>query len=168
MKYYQPALLVGALMISAAAYAAPPPLSQMTTAQKQQEQKYFTAHSLEFSSMFKAYHPGPYWILHHDQDFALTKSQKQQETKLKNEMAMATIKDNRALKAAYHKYALDGAKPSPTVATIDADIDAVGRAQTRLAKEMVPFHLQSYQLLDAKQRKTYKSLAAQTLQHSQG
>jgi Spy/CpxP family protein refolding chaperone len=166
MKYYRSALLCGALIVSGVAYAAAPPLSQMTPAQKQQEQKYFTAHSLEFSSMFKAYHPGPYWILHHDKEFALTKSQKQQETKLKNEMAMATIKDNRALKAAYHKYALDGAKTSPSVASIDADIDAVGQAQTRLAKEMVPFHLKSCQLLDAKQRKIYTSLAAQTLQHN--
>lgn len=164
MRHYRSILLIGALVVSGAAYAASPPLSQMTPTQKRQEQKYFTAHSLDFSSLFKAYHPGPYWILHHDHEFALTKSQKLQETKLKNEMAMATIQDNRALKAAYRKYQLDGAKPNPSAASIEGDIDEVGRAQTRLAKEMVPFHLQSYQLLDAKQRMLYTSLAAQTLQ----
>lgn len=164
MRYSRTKLVFGLFFIGGVAYAATPPLSQMTAAQKQQEQKYFTAHSFDFSSMFKAYHPGPYWILHHDQDFRLTNSQKTQETKLRDEMAMATIKDNRALKAAYHQYKIDGAQPHPSVSKINADISAVGRAQTRLAKEMVPFHLQSYNLLNTKQRGVYTSLAAETLQ----
>lgn len=162
MKIYRSSLLCGALLASGAACAGAPTLAQMTPAQKKQEQKYFTAHSLDFSAMFKAYHPGPYWILHHAKALSLTEAQKQRETKLKNEMAMTTIKDNRALKAAYRQYRTDGAKKAPSVAMIDADIDAVGRSETRLAKEMIPYHLKSYRVLDRQQRSTYTSLAAET------
>lgn len=168
MKRYQPALLCGALLASGTAYAGSTALSQMTPTQKKQEQKYFTAHSLDFSAMFKAYHPGPYWILHHDKEFALTSSQKQAETRLKDGMAKATIADNRELKAAYRKYQADGAKKNPSVATLNADIDAVGRAQTRLAKEMIPYHLKSYHILNTRQRGIYTTLAAQTLRGGHG
>lgn len=165
MKCCRLALLFGVLLVSAAAYPASPALSQMTPAQKKQEQKYFTMHSFDFSAMFKAYHPGPYWILHHEKEFGLTSSQKQTETRLKDGMAKATITDNRALRAAYRKYQADAAKKKPSVATLNADIGAVGRAQTQLAKEMIPYHLKSYHILNARQRGIYTSLAAQTLRH---
>ena len=48
-------------------------LSHMTKEQKMQAQKYFRAHSLGFSQIFKRYHPGPYWILHNAKEFGLTK-----------------------------------------------------------------------------------------------
>jgi hypothetical protein len=69
-------------------------LSKMTMAQKHQAQQYFTAHSFEFSPLFKRYHPGPYWILAKTKQFKLTAAQTRQQEDLKNAMAKATIEGN--------------------------------------------------------------------------
>lgn len=45
---------------------------------------------------------------------------------------------------------------------ITADIDAVGKAQTKLASEMVVYHVESYALLNEEQ-KTYQALVDEGL-----
>jgi hypothetical protein len=142
------------------ASANQPDLATMTMAQKSAAQDYFRSHSFDFSTIFSRYHPGPYWILQHETSFNLTASQKAKETSLKFGMAKATIKDDMALQTAYRRYQADAQKDHPSLSVIRHDIDRVGRAQTNLAKEMVPFHLQSFAVLDAVQKRTYKTLAA--------
>lgn len=146
-----------------AARESAPQLSQMTKEQKEQEQKYFRAHSLGFARIFSRYHPGPYWILHHRKEFRLTAGQVQAETRLKLGMARSTIEGNRRLMAAYKVYATDAAAANPSLAKIHSDIEAVGRAQTWLAGEMVPYHLKSYALLMAQQKQIYHRLVLKRL-----
>jgi Spy/CpxP family protein refolding chaperone len=159
-------LLYAGVTLTATAQAAGPtdattPLSKMTMAQKHQAQQYFTAHSFEFSPLFKRYHPGPYWILAKATQFKLTAAQTRQQEGLKNAMAEATIKANMALKAAYAKYAADAKLAAPSLDTLRQDIDAVGHAQTQLAQVMVPYHLESYAALTPTQQALYTRLAAQ-------
>ena len=137
-------------------------LAQMSPSQKEQAQQYFRTHSLGFSSIFTRYHPGPYWILKNKSAFHLTPMQIRREEQLKDEMAMRTIADDRALQHAYAKYAKDASAAYPALATIKEDISLVGKAETRLAGEMIPYHLQSYALLDPAQKVTYTQLAAKT------
>jgi Spy/CpxP family protein refolding chaperone len=136
-------------------------LSSMTMAQKHQEQQYFTNHSFEFSSLFKRYHPGPYWILAKSSEFKLTAAQTRQQETLKNAMAKDTIKANIALKQAYAKYATDAKLAAPSLDTLRQDIDAIGHAQTRLAQVMLPYHLDSYAALTPTQQAVYNKLVAQ-------
>ncbi|MHB1201762.1 MAG: hypothetical protein ACYCZC_01290 [Acidithiobacillus sp.] len=142
-------------------------LAQLSPGQKMQAQKYFQEHSLGFSAIFKRYHPGPYWILKNKQTFHLTTKQIQQETRLKEDMAKNTIADERVLQRAYKNYALYAATAEPAPSILKKDITAVGKAQTRLAWEMVPYHLQGYALLNPAQKKIYTRLAAQTWAHQQ-
>jgi hypothetical protein len=137
-------------------------LARMSPSQKKQAQQYFRTHSLGFSSIFKRYHPGPYWILENKAAFHLTPGQIRREEQLKDEMAMHTIADDRALQHAYVKYAKDASAAHPALATIKNDIIRVGKAETRLAGEMVPYHLQGYALLNPAQKTTYTQLAAKT------
>ncbi|MDD2877079.1 MAG: hypothetical protein PHT60_05735 [Acidiphilium sp.] len=153
-------LLIGIGIGIGIANAAQPDLSKMTMAQKNAAQVYFRAHSFDFSPIFSRYHPGPYWILHHASSFNLTAAQKTKEESLKFGMAKATIKDDMALQTAYKKYQADAQKDQPSLAVINHDIDRVGRAETNLAKEMVPYHLKSYAVLNTAQKQTYKALAA--------
>jgi hypothetical protein len=134
----------------------------MPIAQKKEAQQYFRANSLEFTTLFKRYHPGPYWILKNEKAFQLTPVQVRQETGLKDKMAMATIKADRALQQAYKTYALDAKNKNPAIKTLQRDITKVGKAETELAWEMVPYHLQGYQVLNAKQKDIYYKLAAST------
>ena len=172
MKSCTIACLLAGMVLSAGAVLATTPgdappgtgstsLSRMTMAQKHDAQQYFTAHSLEFSSLFKRYHPGPYWILAKARQFKLTPAQTAQQEGLKNAMAIATIKGNMALKQAYAKYAADARLTVPALDTLRRDIDAVGQAQTRLAQVMVPYHLESYAALTPIQQALYTRLAAQ-------
>lgn len=155
-------LAAGSLLIGlGTASAAQPDLSTMTMAQKTAAQAYFRAHSFDFSPTFSRYHPGPYWILHHEAAFKLTAAQKAKETSLKNGMAKATIKDDMILKSAYERYQADARKDHPSLAVIRHDIDRIGHAQTNLAVEMVPYHLKSYAVLNTTQKQTYKALAAE-------
>ena len=137
-------------------------LETMSPGQKKQAQQYFRSHSLEFSSIFKRYHPGPYWILKNKSAFHLTPGQIQRESQIKDEMAMHTIEDDRALQHAYDKYEKDAATAHPALATLKGDIIRVGKAEMRLGWEMVPYHLQGYALLNPAQKATYTQLAAKT------
>ncbi|MGC9271198.1 hypothetical protein [Acidiphilium sp.] len=155
-------LTAGSLLLGLGiASAAQPDLSTMTMAQKTAAQAYFRAHSFDFSTIFSRYHPGPYWILHHEAAFNLTAAQKTKETALKFGMAKATIKDDMILKSAYGRYLADARKDHPSVAVIRHDIDRIGHAETNLAFEMVPYHLKSYAVLNTAQKQTYKTLAAE-------
>lgn len=137
-------------------------LAQMSPIQKKQEQQYFGAHSFQFPSIFKRYHPGPYWILKNNSAFHLTIMQTLREKKLKYEMAMSTITDNHALQRAYANYAKDSSAAQPSLVAIKDDISQIGKAETQLAWEMIPYHLQGYALLDPTQKSTYTQLAAET------
>lgn len=137
-------------------------LSSMTPAEKKQDQAYFTAHSFEFSSIFKSHHPGPYWILEKIKEFQLSSAQIKQQEQLKSGMAKSTIAGNAALKRAYEKYAVDAAATMPLLALINRDIDAIGKAQTHLAQVMVPYHLKAYAALNPDQQAIYRQLVAQS------
>ena len=156
-----PGVAVAATQAEASSSAASHALSSMSMAQKHAAQQYFTAHSLDFSPLFKRYHPGPYWILAKAKQFKLTPAQTKQQEDLKNAMAMATIKGNMALKQAYAKYAADARLAMPSLNTLRQDIDAVGHAQTQLAQVMVPYHLDSYAALTPTQQALYTKLVAQ-------
>lgn len=136
-------------------------LSAMTAAQKKQGQEYFTAHSFDFSSIFKKHHPGPYWILKKKNQFQLSSAQIKKQDALKNAMAKNTLSGNAALKKAYEKYATDAAATEPSLAGINRDIDAIGKAQTHLAKVMVPYHLEAYRALSPAQQALYRKLVAE-------
>ena len=137
-------------------------LSHMTKEQKMQAQKYFRAHSLGFSQIFKRYHPGPYWILHNAKEFGLTKNQVAQEEKLKDGMAISTITDDKKLQKAYAIYKRNAAATAPNESVLKRDIYNVGKAETLLAWEMVPYHLKGYSLLTPAQKKIYTMLAKKT------
>jgi len=149
------AILPGLVMASVATASL---LSQMSPAQKHAQQKYFRDHAFSFSRHYGLYHPGPYWILHHKDAFHLSTVQFLRETELKFGMARATIRDNKRLKTAYQVYATDSAVLHPDLARIRSDIEVVGRAQTALAWEMVPYHQKGYALLTPTQRDTYQRL----------
>jgi hypothetical protein len=133
----------------------------MSAEQKKQEQQYFTEHSFEFSSLFKSHHPGPYWVLARAEQFQLSPEQHKQQEELKNGMAEGTIAGNTALKKAYEKYARDAAAAEPAEDTLNADIEAIGKAETHLTQVMIPYHLKSYAALNPTQRSRYKRLLPQ-------
>lgn len=135
-----------------------PQLSTMSAAQKKQEQKYFATHSFDFSSIFKRYHPGPYWILQNKQQFKLSPDQIKYQEELKLGMAKSTISGNTALQKAYEKYAADAAAPEPSVTAINQDIEDIGKSQTHLALLMVPYHLKAYSALTPAQQTIYRKL----------
>ena len=151
-------LLIGAVPAYAASRVQTSPMSAVKL---KQEVKYFGEHSFDFFSIFKRYHPGPYWILHHAKQLHLTVAQIQQEKPLHVSMAKSTFADNSALRKAYKQYALDASVVQPSLLKIKRDIDAIGKAQTRLAWEMVPYHLKAYSLLNSTQKVLYRKLAAQ-------
>ena len=136
-------------------------IANMSMLDKFRAQMYFKSHSFDFPKIFSLYHPGPYWILKKKSDFGLTDVQLKQEEALKMGMAKNTIEDETALKQAYATYTADSAKPDPSPAQIVSDIEAVGKAQTSLATEMVDYHLKSYELLTPEQKKIYHDLVSQ-------
>ena len=136
-------------------------IAKMSMLDKFRAQMYFKSHSFDFSKIFSLYHPGPYWILKKKSDFKLTDEQLKQEEELKLSMAKNTIEDEAVLKRAYATYTADSAKSDPSSAQIKSDIEAIGKAQTSLATEMVDYHLQSFELLTPEQRKTYHDLVAE-------
>ena len=136
-------------------------LSKMSAQQKKQAQQYFASHSFEFSSIFKHYHPGPYWVLEKTKQFQLTPEQIKAQEDLKFAMAKSTIASNAALQKAYKKYAADAMVTEPSLAVIEKDIEDIGKAQTRLAGEMVPYHLKAYSALTPAQQTLYRKLVAE-------
>ena len=153
-------LYLFATQITNAATLTDNDIANMSMADKIQAQQYFRSHSFDFPKIFSAYHPGPYWILKKKSDFNLTDAQVKQEEALKLAMAKNTIEDETTLKQAYKTYAADSTQLNPSVAQITSDIEAIGKAQTSLAAEMVIYHLQGYALLDSNQQQIYKKLAA--------
>jgi Spy/CpxP family protein refolding chaperone len=143
---------------------SPSPLATMSDEDKRRQQEYFRDHSFDFSSIFSAYHPGPYWILANQERFQFSPEQLARQDSLKLGMAMATITANRALQAAYARYATDAAATDPSVTAIQNDIEEIGRAQTQLAQAMVPFHLQAYAALTPAQQAVYRALVAERSQ----
>lgn len=141
--------------------AASTQLSKMSVAQKKREQQYFASHSFEFSPIFKRYHPGPYWILEKAKQFQLTREQIKAQEDLKFAMAKNTIAGNTALQKAYKKYAADAIVTEPSLAVIQGDIEVIGKAQTHLARVMVPYHLKAYSALTPVQQALYRKLVAE-------
>ena len=138
-------------------------VGKMSLLEKMEAQHYFRAHSLEFPATFSAHHPGPYWLLKRKNKFNFSDAQLKQEEDLKLGMAKSTVDDEAVLQRAYGIYASDSAALNPSVEQITADIDAVGKAQTNLASEMVVYHVKSYALLNADQKKTYQALVDEGL-----
>ncbi len=168
---YQTLLLTGVmslpLFVSQAANAGTltdSDIAKMSMLEKFQAQLYFKSHSFDFPKIFSSHHPGPYWMLKRNGDFKFTDEQLKQEEKLKLGMAKNTIEDEAVLKQAYAKYTADSAELAPSSAQIKSDIEAVGKAQTSLATEMVDYHLQGFELLTPEQRKTYHDLVAERTQ----
>lgn len=138
-------------------------IGRMSLVEKMQAQHYFRAHSLEFPATFSAHHPGPYWLLKRKDKFNFTDAQLKQEEALKLGMAKSTVDKEAVLQQAYKAYATDSAALDPSVEQITADIDAVGKAQTSLASEMVVYHVESYALLNAEQKKIYQEMVTEAL-----
>ncbi|MHB1567144.1 MAG: hypothetical protein ACYCXG_10595 [Acidiferrobacter sp.] len=141
-------------------------LTHMTMAQKRAEQSYFRAHALGFSQYFGLHHPGPYWMLKQPA-LNFTATQRRQETALKNAMAHATLTDNARLRHAYAHYAAVSAVRNVHVTRVRSAVDAVGRATTALALEMVPYHRQAYHLLTTTQKAVYWRLVAARVRKAQ-
>ncbi len=120
--------------------------------------KYFLSHSYNFGPIFYKYHPGPNWYLQHIKNLELTPGQLIIIKKLDAGMIKDTIIGMRNLKMAYAKYKEDSMKADPNIKTIISDIKKVGKAQTYLAYEMVPYHLKSYSLLTPSQKKIFQEL----------
>lgn len=123
-------------------------------------QAYFRANSLGFPQIFRAHHPGPGWILAHKSQLHLTPSQVAAEQKLAAGMVAAAKASVTRLQAAYAKYQADAAMTAPVQATMIADVEAVGRAETRVGLAMVPYHLKAYALLAPEQKATFAELVA--------
>lgn len=119
-----------------------PNLSTMSAEQKKEEQQYFRSHAFEFSSIFSAHHPGPYWILENAEQFQFSSEQIKQQEELKFGMAKATISGNAALRKAYEKYASDASAPEPSLAVIKQWRFRLKRSQHSGACEAtVPAHV---------------------------
>lgn len=129
-------------------------------ARKTKTIEYFLGHSLGFAPIFNLYHHSPGWILHRRKQLKLTKAQDAEEKHFARGMQKQTGADIAILKQAYKTYAADAARADPPLTLIKRDIARVGRDQTRLALEMVPFHLQGYDILTPPQRATYAKLEA--------
>lgn len=84
---------------------------------------------------------------------------KQQEA-LKFAMAKSTLSSSAVLQKAYEKYASDASATEPSLAVINDDIEAIGNAQTHLARVMVPYHLDAYAALRPAQQVLYQKLVA--------
>ena len=128
------------------------------SANQMQDFKFFRAHSFSFPGIFRNHHPGPKWILNHQQLFHLSPQQKVQELHLTQEMVATTIKDVTALKVLYHKYEVASAKTNPNPTVLKTDITLIGKQQARAAYEMIPYHLAGYEALTPTQQIIYERM----------
>lgn len=122
--------------------------------------KYFLAHSLGFAPIFNLYHHSPGWILRRRKQIKLTDRQVAEEKAFKLGMQKDTRTDIAVLRKAYTKYSADAARANPSISLIKKDIEIVGRDETRLGFEMVPYHLKGYEILTPAQKATYAKLEA--------
>jgi Spy/CpxP family protein refolding chaperone len=153
------AVLASAAPVAALAQTTPTQMAGTQTAGAAPAwQAYFRAHSLEFPQVFRARHPGPGWILQHAAALHLTAAQVSAETRLKAGMVGAARSAVSGLQAASARYQADAAMTAPSLRVITADIEAVGRAQTRVGLAMVPYHLKAYAVLTPAQKATFQAL----------
>ncbi|HEY1857834.1 hypothetical protein [Acidocella sp.] len=123
-------------------------------------QSYFRTNSLDFPAVFRARHPGPGWLLQHRAALHLTPAQISADQRLVTGMVQAARTSVTALQATYAKYQADAGVTAPALSTITADVEAVGRAETRVGLAMVPYHLKAYALLTPTQKSIYQTLVA--------
>ena len=76
-------------------------------------------------------------------------------------MAISTITDDKKLQNAYAIYKENAAAAQPKASVIKRDIYNVGKAETLLAWEMVPYHLKGYSILNRDQKNEYRILASE-------
>lgn len=121
--------------------------------------KFFMMHSLDFAFNFYIFHPGPYWVFKNAKALKLTPAQALKEKILTKEMMNDTKSGIIVLKRAIIKYRTDAMHKNPGIKKLINDVKAVGKAETYLAYEMIPFHINGYRVLNASQRVMYVKLA---------
>ncbi len=126
---------------------------------KKGREMYFKQHTFNFPEYFYQFHPGPHWDLMNAKQLHLTPRQISAEKRLVRGMKRDTIYGITVLKAAYQRYQGDASQKTPRLSTLVSDVKAVGRAQTYLAYEMMPYHLKGYRLLNNAQKLIYYRLA---------
>ncbi len=163
MRYLIMTVLIFITIVFASAVYAVPSYASALSAKKSAAKiamirKYFLSHTYDFGPIFYKYHPGPNWYLQHIKGLRLTPSQLIIIKKLDAGMIKDTILGIKNLKAAYSNYKKDSMEVAPKIKTIINDIKKIGKAQTYLAYEMVPYHLKSYSILTPSQKKIFKEL----------
>ena len=153
-------LTLGRVGVSNLAMAQATPAPSAAPDAMAQARAYFMQHSFDFPTVFRAHHPGPAWILQHASDFNLTPEQTTKMEQLRGEMRSHVTEGSAKLKEAYAHYEADAHEAMPEEKTMLQDVRSVGDAQIQLAGTMIPYHLQSYALLDSTQKKTYDRLVA--------
>ena len=149
------------LIMAISGLAISPVQAAMHKKMQMSGEQYFAHYSLNFKPYFYQYHPGPHWDLVNAKKLHLSPAQIKTEKHLVEGMKSDTMRGVRELKAAYRQYKHDASQASPKIKidVIINDVKAVGRAQTFLGYEMVPYHVKGYRILDHSQRLTYKRLA---------
>jgi Spy/CpxP family protein refolding chaperone len=155
-------VLLGIGLMASPAFAGASAQSQES--RRTETIKYFLAHSLGFAPIFNLYHHSPGWILRRQKQLKLTDQQIIEEKAFKRGMQKDTHAGIAALRKAYKTYSKDAARPNPSIALIRKDIDTVGRDETRLGFEMVPYHLKGYEILTPAQQAIYAKLEAKFVQ----
>ncbi len=126
---------------------------------KKGNEMFFRQHTFNFPEYFYQFHPGPHWDLVHAKQLRLTPGQIRAEKYLVKGMKRDTIYGITVLRAAYQRYRGDASQETPELGTLIRDVKTIGRAQTYLAYEMMPYHLKGYRLLDNAQKQIYHRLA---------
>lgn len=121
--------------------------------------KFFMSHSLDFRFNFYIFHPGPFWVYKNSKVLKLTPVQALQEKMLANEMMSETKKGIKTLKKAIARYRDYARRTNPSIKKLIDYAKDVGRAETYLGYEMIPFHIKGYRLLSQSQRIIYLRLA---------
>ncbi|RZV37217.1 MAG: hypothetical protein EVJ48_09375 [Candidatus Acidulodesulfobacterium acidiphilum] len=164
MRYKTMVVLIFiAIVFTIGIYAIPPSHASTLSAKKSAAKiamirKYFLSHSFDFGPIFYKYHPGPNWYLQHAKSLRLNSSQLVIIKKLDAGMIKDTVMGIKNLKLAYSKYKKDSMEVVPKIKTIINDIKNIGKAQTYLAYEMIPYHLKSYAILTPSQKKIFQGL----------
>ncbi len=122
--------------------------------------KFFMLHSLDFAFNFYIFHPGPYWVFQNAKALKLTPAQALKEKILTKEMMNDTKAGIKVLKKAIIEYRTYAMHKNPDIKKLINDVKAVGKAETYLAYEMIPFHINGYRVLNTSQRAIYVKLAA--------
>ncbi len=119
---------------------------------------FFKLHSLGFIPIFYKYHPGPMWIVKHAKYLNLTPAQIKQAKILQKGMFQETKSGIKTLKNAINQYRMSAKQTNPSIKGLIEDVKTVGKAETYLGYEMIPFHIKAYRLLNASQKIQFKKL----------